>query len=193
MANTKSSSKKEQVSPRTFYIRFSASLFLILVGVAFLFWATYKNFGFKLTIQASSALASEQITSKPLKVYIPNLGRVLYVSDGKVTDNRWVTTPTGVSYLTSSAAPGTRGNTVIYGHNTISVLGGLWRVHEGDYIYIVMNDGQFYKYQVFERKEIDPSQVDILSQTSDSRLTIYTCSGFLDSARFVVVSKLQTS
>ena len=31
--------------------------------------------------------------------------------------------------------------------------------------------------------------VEILSQTEDARLTIFTCSGFLDTARFVVVAK----
>ena len=157
-----------------------------------MFLATYKNFGSKYSIEASSSanVSVRGLEEKPLKIYIPKLERVLYVSDGEVKDNRWVTSPTNVSYLTSSAVPGSVGNTVMYGHNTIGVLGGFWKVHEGDFIYVVMNDGQFYKYQVFERKEIDPSQVDILNQTVDSRLTIYTCSGFLDSARFVVVSKL---
>lgn len=192
MASTKSSSGKEQVKTLTPYIRYSLSLFLILAGSLFLFYAAYSNFDFRINLDNPKATSVQNPQLKVEKIYIPKLGRVLYVSDGEVADNRWVISPTGVSYLTTSAEPGTKGNSVIYGHNTISVLGGLWRVGEGDDIYVVMGNGQFYKYRVFERKEIDPSQVDILSQTPDSRLTIYTCSGFLDSARFVVISRLQT-
>ena len=38
-------------------------------------------------------------------------------------------------------------------------------------------------------KEVKPNAVEILESADDSRLTIYTCSGFLDTARFVVVAK----
>jgi len=192
MANTKSSSGKEQVKPHFSYVRFFLSLLLILAGASLVFLSTYENFGFNFNVKASGASEVKQVSVKPLKIYIPKLGRVLYISDGAVIDNRWVTSPTNVSYLTSSATPGSKGNTVMYGHNTISVLGGLWRVQDGDPIYVVMNNGQFYKYQVFERREVAPTEVSILSPSEDSRLTLYTCSGFLDSARFVVTSKLQT-
>ena len=192
MANTKSSSKKEQVKNPTPYVNYFLSLLLVLAGAAVLLYAAFSRFDFRI-YAVSKTSSSKQIQAKPMKVYIPNLGRVLSVSEGEVRGSNWIISQTGVSYLTTSAEPGTTGNSIIYGHNTIGVLGGLWRVHEGDSIYVIMDNGQFYKYQVFERKEIDPSQVDILSQTPDSRLTIYTCSGFLDSARFVVVSKLATT
>ena len=130
--------------------------------------------------------------AKPLKLYIPQMQRVLYISDGYIEGDRWTTSQTGVSYLTSSALPGKIGNTVVYGHNTQDILGGLWRVHEGDYIYVVLAGGDFVKYQVTEEKEIEPTQVDILNQTDDSRLTLYTCSGFLDTARFVLVAKQES-
>lgn len=164
---------------------------MIILGGALLLWSISKHRTLKLYVDKKEAPA--QVAAKPLKLYIPKMDRTLYVSDGKVIGDRWEISSTGVSYLTASAVPGQSGNSVIYGHNTIDALGGLWRVHEGDFVYVILNNGQFYKYQVFERREIDPSNVDILGQTTDSRLTIYTCSGFLDSARFVVVSRLQTS
>jgi sortase (surface protein transpeptidase) len=90
---------------------------------------------------------------------------VLDISDGEVVDDRWSISDTGVSYLTSSVVPGTAGNSVMYGHNKGDILGGL-------------------------PMQIKPTQVEILNQSDDTRLTIYTCSGFLDTARFVVVGKL---
>ncbi|MBI3341892.1 sortase, partial [Candidatus Curtissbacteria bacterium] len=49
--------------------------------------------------------------------------------------------------------------------------------------------GKIVKYQVSDEKEVTPESIDIINATTDSRLTVYTCSGFLDSARFVVIAK----
>lgn len=125
----------------------------------------------------------------PSKLYIPKLSKALDITDGQVQDNRWTVSATGVSYLTTSALPGEIGNSVIYGHNRRDILGGLPWLSVGDTIYITMQNGDLIKYEVFERKEILPTQVEILDNTLDSRLTIYTCSGFLDQSRFVVIAK----
>ncbi|OGD99509.1 hypothetical protein A3H87_04405 [Candidatus Curtissbacteria bacterium RIFCSPLOWO2_02_FULL_42_37] len=130
-----------------------------------------------------------QFLEKPAKLYIPRLAKILYISDGQVVDNRWTISETGVSYLTTSAIPGQVGNSVIYGHNRNEILGDLPQVVDGDPIYVILESGDFVKYQVAETKVIQPSQVEILNQSADSRLTIYTCTGFLDTARFVVVAR----
>ena len=192
MANPKRSLKKSRKkSLKLFpYTQLIFSLLLIIFGGAVLLYAAFQKVSFH---KPKSAIAQETKNaaafSKPAKLYIPKMSKILYVSDGYVQGDRWVISETGVSYLTTSALPGQTGNAVIYGHNTKNILGGLWRVGDGDTIYVVLNSGDFVRYQVYERKEIEPTQVEILSQTSDSRLTIYTCSGFLDTARFVIVAK----
>ncbi len=165
---------------------------LITAGVSLIFWATYQH-GWEFTAHKSQNQAQETkivLNAKPVKIYIPKLERTLDISDGEIVDKRWKVATAGVSYLTTSGQIGKVGNAVIYGHNTINILGGLWRVQNGDFVEVTAQDGKVYKYQIFERREITPDQVDILNQSADSRLTIYTCSGFLDSARFVVVGKL---
>ena len=129
------------------------------------------------------------ISKSAAQLYIPRLAKILYISDGQVVDNRWTISETGVSYLTTSAIPGQVGNSVIYGHNRNEILGDLPQVVDGDPIYVILESGDFVKYQVAETKVIQPSQVEILNQSADSRLTIYTCTGFLDTARFVVVAR----
>ena len=138
----------------------------------------------KPTHQATES--PQEASKKPTKIYIPKLGRVLYVSDGYFDNNRWIVSETGVSFYTDSAIPG-HGNSVLYGHNRKGILGGLWRLNEGDFVYVILKNGHFVKYQISEEKEIKPTQVEILAQTQDSKLTLYTCSGFLDTARFVVI------
>ena len=55
---------------------------------------------------------------------------------------------------------------------------------------VKMDNGEVIKYEVYETRTIKPTDVSILNSTSDSRLTLYTCAGFLDTARFVVLGKL---
>ncbi len=176
-----------------YFLNLILALGLISAGVALIFWATYLHgweFGEQKPSQNPTAQQRVEANSKPTKIQIPKLERTLDVSDGFVENGRWKVATTGVSYLTTSGQVGKVGNAVIYGHNTINVLGGLWRVQDGDFVQVTASDGKVYKYQIFERKEIQPSEVEILKQSNDARLTIYTCSGFLDSARFVIVGKL---
>lgn len=187
MASSNHSSQKSKQNSLNHFldINFLFSLLLIILGAIILVRASISRAG----LSVKSEQLSNNFGAKPAKLYIPRLSRVLYVSDGYVAGDRWTVSQTGVSYLTTSASPGQIGNAVIYGHNTKNILGGLARVQEDDQVYVVLENGQFVEYQVSEKKEIKPTQVEILNQSKDSRLTIYTCSGFLDTARFVVTAQ----
>ena len=194
MASSKRSGKKIQRVNLSPIFNLVISLLLIIFGAGFLIYPQLQKLDLSV---ASSKLASLQkesasaanLPARPFKLYIPKIAKILYVSDGYVVDNRWSISETGVSYLTSSAAPGQIGNSVIYGHNRNDILGYLPKVTTGDPIFVVLANGDYVKYEVAETKVIEPTQVEILDQTHDSRLTIYTCTGFLDTARFVVVAK----
>lgn len=190
MANTKAHRKKRnKVNFLTIFI----PLFLILFGSVFIFWASagFINAPFFLNPVKTLAPAGFSVEQNaPKTLYIPKIGKVLAISPGQVVDNRWVISETGVSYLTTTPLPGSSGNSVLYGHNKWDILGRLVDLKPGDIIYVVSQKGDIAKYTVFETKEVTPNQVEILNNTSDSRLTIYTCTGFLDSARFVVVARL---
>lgn len=170
------------------------SILMIVMGTVLIFLAstTSLNLDWKhpfLAKEAPIVTKSGKISQKPKTLYIPKLNRVLAVSDGQVINDRWTTSQTGVSYLKTTPTPGTKGNSVLYGHNLENVLGDLYLLQNGDNIYIVTKNGNFVKYQVSEIKEVTPDSVEILNNSKDSRLTLYTCSGFLDTARFVVVAK----
>ena len=196
MASPKRSKKKiRKKSLNSPYIQLVLSLLFIIIGAVVLIWPSFLKAG-PLFLENSQTQESKPIpiiNTKPTKLYIPRLARILYISDGYVADNRWTISPTGVSFYPESALPGSSGNSVLYGHNTKEILGGLWRVEQGDDIYVVLKSGEFVKYKVESEEEVEPTQVEILNQTDDFRLTIYTCSGFLDQARFVVVAKQVTS
>lgn len=192
MASKKKSWQKRFVKVK-YFLNLILAVGLIGAGVSLIFWATYLHgweFGAQKANQTQLSEVKVEENSKPVKIHIPKLSRTLDVSDGFVENNRWKVATGGVSYLTISGQVGKVGNAVIYGHNTQGILGGLWRVQNGDVVEVTAQDGKIYKYEIFERKEVKPNAVEILTQSDDARLTIYTCSGFLDSARFVVVGKL---
>lgn len=191
MARKKKSWQKRLITAK-YFLNLILAFVLIIFGAGLIFWVTYQHIWESGPQKISQSQAVEQrikANSKPTKIYIPKLQRTLDISDGYVENNRWKVATTGVSYLTTSGTIGKVGNAVIYGHNTTNILGGLWMVQTGDFVEVTDNNGKVYKYEIFERKEIKPSEVEILNQTNDARLTIYTCSGFLDSARFVIVGR----
>lgn len=195
MGNKKGTRFQKPLNSRFF--RLILACLLIVFGTGLILWVSV-NQGYVWQSKAASAPVEvaarvehkQEVVQKPVKISIPRLKRNLDVSDGYFEDGRWVISSTGVSYLITSGQVGKAGNAVLYGHNLNGVLGGLWKVQNGDYIEVTADNGSVYKYEIFERREVKPNQVEILNQTDDARITIFTCSGFLDSARFVVVGKL---
>lgn len=125
----------------------------------------------------------------PVVLKIERLSIELPIIPASFEGQKWPTTQKGVSYLTSSSLPG-EGNTVIYGHNWPNLLGGVYKIQPGDTITLITMDGTDYSYTVAFTQVVDPTQTYILNNTNDNRLTLYTCTGFLDTKRFVITGLL---
>lgn len=138
-------------------------------------------------VQASFENSAEK---SPTGIKIESAQISLPVIKSEIRNNKWDATIEGVSYLKSSPLPGAQGNSILYGHNWASLLGNLKKVKPGDQIEISYSDQSSKKFLVEYLVEVKPDDTSILNNSSDSRITLYTCSGFLDSKRFVVVAKL---
>lgn len=196
---TKSKSNKVKVKPRVYRShallvsqQFLAGL-LVFAGFLLIMYAASQNFDFSLYKEVKQAQRQnqkeEQMAFKAVSISIPKINKVLEIEDGTYDGKRWVVSQEGVSYYTESSLPKQGGNTVLYGHNKARILGGLVAMKKGDKIDLTLDNGEVLSYEVSETKTIKPNQVDILNQTKEAQLTIYTCTGFLDSARFVVIAK----
>jgi LPXTG-site transpeptidase (sortase) family protein len=128
---------------------------------------------------------------KPVLIKIPAIDIELQIIPSKIVNNQWESTKKGVSYLETSPIPGELGNSIIYGHNYPNLLKDLTKVKVGDEISVVFENGGERKFEVIFTQEVGPDQSTILNATGDRRVTIYTCSGFLDSKRFVVTTILK--
>jgi LPXTG-site transpeptidase (sortase) family protein len=91
-------------------------------------------------------------------------------------------------YFSKTPLPGKQGNSVIYGHNWPNLLGNLNKAKKGDLVEVYFNDGSTEKFKIIQKVNVSADQTHILNQTKDSRITIYTCSGILDTKRLVVVA-----
>ncbi len=125
---------------------------------------------------------------KPVRLIIPQREIDTPIYPAKINGLLWDMTDKGTSYLTSTPAPGEKGNSVLYGHNFANLLGKLPRSKPGDRVQVVMSDGSKREFKIQLTQEVTPDQTNILEQTDKTLLTVYTCSGFLDSKRFVAVA-----
>lgn len=127
---------------------------------------------------------------KPVAIRIQDISVSLPLVASRVEKNNWEVTSAGVSYIAGSVVPGQKGNSVLYGHNFPSLLGSLYKVKPGEAIQILYADGTKKTFIVNTTIVVSPDQVDILRQSKDTRITLYTCTGWFDTKRFVVVAIL---
>lgn len=111
---------------------------------------------------------------------------------------QWDSPGADAGFAISSVAPGTIGNTVIYGHNNIygSLFRDLERLVLGDDIYILTAGGVQYHYQVsgfdiiLEAGITDEQKARNLAHfnpTPDARLTLLTCWPYTNNTHRVVI------
>jgi len=128
---------------------------------------------------------------KPVIIKVPSIDKELAIIPSRIVNKYWESTKIGVSYLETSPIPGEVGNSILWGHNYPNLLKDLTKVEVGDEITIVFENGGEKKFEVHFTQEVGPNQSSILNPTEDNRITLYTCSGFLDSKRFVVTALLK--
>lgn len=165
---------------------FFGVLALLFSGV--LFYQRYNpdRLAFADTSEFGNAALNSEVF--PISIAIENVGIDVPLHPAEITGTTWSDTKEGASYLTSSPLPGTSGNSIIYGHNYPVIFGSLTKVIPGDIIKVGFSDGSTAEFEVLYTTTVPSSQTGVLAQTEDARLTVYTCTGFLDSKRFVVTA-----
>lgn len=98
----------------------------------------------------------------------------------------WMVSETAASIASSSALPGESGNIVIYSHNWKNLFAKLHQVKVGDNVKLQTVDGTTHTYTIESIHVVGPENIELLRPTQMEVLTIYTCTGFLDTKRLVV-------
>ncbi len=174
--------------------RFLTGIGLLCLAYGFLLLVQHYNpnrLSFALSSYKDPKFASTEAV--PAVLAIPGLQISLPIIPSHISGKSWPTTDRGVSYLADSVIPGSKGNAIFWGHNWTSLLGGLVHTKQGQKVSVLFTDGTSKTFTVEYIGVVSPNQSSILKNTGDRRLTIYTCTGFLDSKRFVVVARYDES
>ena len=177
---------------RTFLHRFLLSVgFACIVAAGLLF--VQRNNPYRLAFKSIEQIhvSNDKHEVLPVGITITSVGIQLPIIPASKTESVWQTTDQGVSYLISSPLPGEQENSILYGHNWSNILGQLTSVVPGDVIMISLADGAIKEFVVTHTATVNPDETAILKNSLDKRITLYTCTGFLDTKRFVVTAILR--
>lgn len=164
-------------------VTFGLGIFLLLFS-GYLVWE-------RLAPPAVAVGPASPLSPLPTVLEIPALALHLPIFPSRPLGNQWETVKDGVSYSLDSPLPGERGNSVMYGHNWPNLLGSLKSVKPGDEIIIHFGSEKSLRYLIHYVTVVAPTQTQLNTSAPDSRLTLYTCTGFLDTQRLVVTALLQ--
>jgi len=185
----------------------AAGLVIILVAGSMRIWAYYKQKSmvddFQKTIETvdktqpadtgneTPAAQEPQLSEDVLGIiYIPKID--LTAAIGK--DISASTLKYAVGHFEGTALPGENGNCCIAGHRSYTYsqfFNRLDEVNIGDEISIKTTKGTF-KYVVYDKFVVEPSQVEVLKPAKDATLTLVTCTPIrVATHRLIVKARLQ--
>ena len=124
----------------------------------------------------------------PKTIQLPRFKITLDISLARIINGIWSVDEVNANYLASSASPGEQGNIVIYGHNSNDIFGPLRWTDVGDEIIITNSEGKEFKYIVSQIIETNPNDISWVSPKDTETLTLYTCAGFLNTKRHIVIA-----
>lgn len=178
-------SKKLPDSRRQGLILVIVGLLLIASVAAWRFWEARV-----LSFTQEPPVAEEVRKSSPNRITIPVVKLDLPVEEGVIESGVWQVSKGGASHLVTSANPGEKGNIVIYGHNRSDLFGPIHWLEVGGEIKVTNQDGEEFVYRIEKTAVVSPDNLFyVLPNKEEEILTLYTCTGFLDSKRYIVVAK----
>src|SRR3989344_237243 len=171
----------------------------LMLGIALLFLGFLIIEGQREIIPSSSfetepvkisGLSGGEVKSEklPKRIIIPEVSIDLEVKVAKVIGGYWEVFSDAAGWGEGSGVPGKMGNQVIFAHAKEGLFLPLRRVEKGVRVY-VLTDEDWYIYEVGEIKEVFSKQIEVIAETQNETLTLYTCSGFQVSKRLIIIAK----
>jgi len=99
-----------------------------------------------------------------------------------------------VGHFPQTAMAGEKGNFCVAGHRSYTFseyFNRLDEINKGDEIYVKTRTGE-YKYIVYEKKVVEPSEYSVLNSTEDATLTLITCTPIrVATHRLIIKARMQ--
>ena len=169
------------------------ALFVIGSLLVIIYFALRINQGIQLaffTPQVTPiASRTEKTYAIPARLTISKVGIDLAIDEEAVSNTAWQISDKGASHLNISARPGEKGPIILYGHNTNDRFGPIRWLNKGDVIAITTTDGKKHTYRIGQTMKVKPDRIDIFTKEKGESLILYTCDGFADLERFVIIAQ----
>jgi len=124
----------------------------------------------------------------PNRIIIPDLSIDLPVQKARIVAGYWEVFDSTAGWGEGSGLPGQPGNQIIFAHAREGLFLPLRQIKTGAKVYVFTQD-KWYSYEVKDTKEVYPNQLEVIAPTQDETLTLYTCSGYADTKRMIVIAK----
>jgi LPXTG-site transpeptidase (sortase) family protein len=169
-------------------------LSLVLLLVSLITFATAGFFVWQrlIPVPRPSLASQPQIASvsASLLISIPDLKLSdIPVYEGELRGTVWEYSTIGISHLSSTPWAGQQGNAVYYGHNWPNLLGNLHLIKVGQTVVVTTSSGSKLNFKVTQIETVSPDQIRVIAPSGDTRLTLFTCTGFMDLQRLVVTAR----
>lgn len=139
-------------------------------------------------VKIDESLSGDTQGESPIRILIPDVSIDITIKFAPIQNGYWIVYKDSAGFGQGSSLPGEQGNIVIFAHARQGLFLPLNKVKLGTKIYI-LSINKYFSYQVSDIKEVNPNQIEVISQTPQETLTLYTCSGFLDKKRLIVIAK----
>ena len=169
-------------------ILFTLSFLLLLIPTIWYGNQTVQLAFFSPSLKIAERPSPSLSHSNPTRIRITKIGIDSPIEETKINNKVWEISQKGISHLAISARPGEQGPIILYGHNTNDRFGPIRWLTKGDDIEVLAGS-QKYNYIVVQTMRVRPDQMDIFTQQIGERLTLYTCDGFGDLERFLVIAE----
>lgn len=175
-------------------IRIILGSFLLVLGAVLIFFKpisrTVLSYSFATEpVQLVGFEKKEEEThDRPTRIVVDGLKIDLEVSEAKVVDGYWEVFEDKAGWGEGSGFPGEPGNEVIFAHARKGLFSSLKKAKAGMIIKVIGESGE-YEYEINEIKTVKPNETEVISQTEDEMVTLYTCSGFDNQKRLIVTGK----
>ncbi len=126
----------------------------------------------------------EFISGTPRHMKVRRLRMDLDIVNGHFENNEWTLSKSKVLFATNTTKPNNYSdNTVLYGHNTASVLRDTQSLKIGDELELDTQEGFQFIYRFDHDKNVKPNDTSVFSHTTTPQLTLITCNGRFNSHR----------
>ena len=169
-------------------------LIFILIGIVLILLPDKLNNNSIATepIRFSGFTEASEFDFLPKRVIIDDLSIDVGVRQAQIKNGFWEVFEDSAGWGLGTASPGEKGNQVIFAHAKNELFLSLEKASIGMPIIVVAENSagetKIFTYEIELINEVYPNNLTYITPSDEEKLTLYTCSGFADNKRLIVIA-----